>query len=416
MNKRRVVITGLGAVTPLGHNARDSFAAAVAGDCGIAPITLFDTANHKVKLAAEVKGLDTAAILGKREVKRLDRFVQFALIAAQEAMADSALDVVREDTARIGVAVSSGIGGLATIENEHNRGLAAGFDRVSPHFIPMSICNMAAGHIAIAHGLRGSCTCPVTACAGGTMALGDAFRQIRDGYADVMLAGGAEASITPLGMGGFTSMKALSESNDPMRASIPFDKERDGFVMGEGAAILVLEELEHALARGAHIYCELAGYAANCDAYHITAPAPGGSGAAACMQLALADAGLCAQDIGYINAHGTSTPLNDKSETAAILQVFGEAAAKLPISSTKSATGHLLGAAGAVEAVFVALAVAGGIIPPTINYQVPDEDCPLDYVPNQARHANIKAAMSNSLGFGGHNAVLIFRHADGVGV
>lgn len=414
MDKRRVVVTGLGAVTPLAHTARASFAQAVAGECGIAPITLFDATEHKVKLAAEVKGLDVAALLGKREVRRMDRFVQFALIAAAEAVADSGLDWEQEDRGRAGVSVSSGIGGLGTIESEHSRGLGAGFDRVSPHFIPMAMCNMAAGNIAIAHGLRGECTCPVTACAGGTMAVGEAFRQIRDGYADIMLAGGAEASITPLGMGGFTSMKALSESDNPKRASIPFDKERDGFVMGEGAGILVLEELEHAKARGAHIYCEVAGYAANCDAHHITAPAPNGAGAAECMRLALRDAGMAPEDIGYINAHGTSTPLNDKAESAAILQVFGEWAAKLPISSTKSATGHLLGAAGAVEAVFTALALEGGVIPPTVNYEVPDDDCPLDYVPNVARYTKIKAAMSNSLGFGGHNAVLILADADGV--
>lgn len=412
MKKRKVVITGLGAVTPLAHTASESFQRAQAGECGIAPITLFDTAEHKVKLAAEVKGLDTAAILGKREVKRLDRFTQFALIAAKEAVADSGLDFAAENVARVGVSVSSGIGGLGTIESEHNRGLAAGFDRVSPHFIPMSICNMAAGHIAIAYGLKGMCTCPVTACAGGSMAVGDAMRQIRDGYADIMLAGGAEASITPLGIGGFTSMKALSESLDPNRASIPFDKERDGFVMGEGAGILVLEEMEHALARGAHIYCELAGYAANCDAHHITAPAPNGEGAAECMRLALADAGLSVGDIDYINAHGTSTPLNDKSESAAILQVFGECAAKLSISSTKSMTGHLLGAAGAVEAIFTALSVQNDVLLPTVNYRVVDEDCPLDYVPNQAREARVNAAISNSLGFGGHNAVLVMRKVE----
>lgn len=412
MNKRKVVISGLGAVTPLAHTAAESFRRALAGECGIAPISLFDTAEHKVKLAAEVKGLDMAALLGKREVKRMDRFTCFALIAANEAVADSGLDFAAEDTMRVGVSVSSGIGGLGTIEAEHSRGLVGGFDRVSPHFIPMAICNMAAGHIAIAHGLRGMCSCPVTACAGGSMAVGEAFRQIRDGYADIMLAGGAEASITPLGIGGFTSMKALSESADPKRASIPFDKERNGFVMGEGSGILVLEELEHAKARGAHIYCELAGYAANCDAYHITAPAVGGVGAADCMRLAIEDAGLTPDDIDYINAHGTSTPLNDKSESAAILQVFGEGAANLSISSTKSMTGHLLGAAGAVEAVFTALSVQNDVVAPTVNYQVPDEDCPLDYVPNRAREMQVCVALSNSLGFGGHNAVLVLKKAE----
>ncbi len=408
-NKRRVVITGLGAVTPIGLNAAESFRAAVAGVCGIAPITAFDTADSKVTLAAEVKGFDADALLGKREARRLDRFTQFALAAAAEAVQDSALDMAQLDRERAGVIVSSGIGGLSTIEAEHSKGEQRGFDRVSPHFIPMAICNMAAGHIAIAHGLNGVCSCPVTACAGGTMAVGDAFRQIRDGYADVMLCGGAEASITPLGIGGFTSMKALSESADPNRASIPFDAERGGFVMGEGAGILVLEELDHARARGAHIYAELAGYAANCDAYHITAPAPDGAGAIACMRQAMSDAGVAPGEVSYINAHGTGTPLNDKAETAAIKAVFGEYAEKLPVSSTKSMTGHLLGAAGAVEAVFAALTVQQDILPPTLNYLVEDVECQLDVVPNKARSATVNVALSNSLGFGGHNAVLVFR-------
>lgn len=412
MEKRRVVISGLGAVTPIGNSAAESFAHAAEGVCGIAPITLFDASDHKVKLAAEVKGLDLAALLGRREVKRLDRFTQFALAAAEEAVADSGLDFSAEDTARVGVSVSSGIGGLGTIEAEHSRGEQNGFDRVSPHFIPMSICNMAAGNIAIKYGLRGMCTCPVTACAGGTMAIGDAFRQIRDGYADIMLCGGAEAALTPLGIGGFSSMKALCESDDPNRASIPFDKERSGFVMGEGAGILILEEYEHAVRRGARVYCELAGYAANCDAHHITAPAPGGSGAAACMRQALADAAMRPAEINYINAHGTSTPLNDKTETAAIKQVFGEATAKLPlVSSTKSMTGHLLGASGAIEAVLTALTVQNDLVPPTINYRLPDEECDLDCVPGAARRIKVDAALSNSLGFGGHNAVLVFRKA-----
>ena len=408
-NKRVVVITGLGAVTPIGLNAAESFQAALDGVCGIAPITAFDTTDSKVKLAAEVKGFDADALLGKREVRRMDRFTQFALAAAAEAVQDSALDMEQIDRCRAGVIVSSGIGGLGTIEAEHTKGEQRGFERVSPHFIPMAICNMAAGHIAIAYDLHGVCSCPVTACAGGTMAIGDAFRQIRDGYADVMLCGGAEASITPLGIGGFTSMKALSESADPNRASIPFDAERDGFVMGEGAAILVLEELSHAKARGAHIYAELAGYAANCDAYHITAPAPDGAGAIACMRQALADAGVVPGDVSYINAHGTGTPLNDKTETAAIKAVFGADAAKLPVSSTKSMTGHLLGAAGAVEAVFSALTIQRDMLPPTLNYLVEDAECQLDVVPNRARPAKANVVLSNSLGFGGHNAVLVLR-------
>ncbi len=408
MEKRRVVITGLGAVTPLGHTAQVSFAAARQGACGVDKITAFDVSDHKVKLAAEVKNLRVEEHLDKKEARKLDRFTQFALIAAQEAMQDSGLKLEQEDRARIGVSVSSGIGGLSAIEREHSKGLDHSFDRVSPFFIPMSIGNMAAGHIAITYGLQGMCTCPVTACAGGTNAVGDSFRQVRDGYADVMVCGGAEASITPLGIGGFTSMKALCESQNPNRASIPFDKERNGFVMGEGAGILVLEEYEHAVKRGAKIYCELLGYGSNCDAYHITAPLPDGSGAANCMRLAMADADVKPEDVVYLNAHGTSTQLNDRAEIGAVKQVFGPAAAKLQISSTKSMVGHMLGASGAVEAVFTALTVHEGVILPTINYQVPDPDCDLDIVPNQAREVAVTAAMSNSFGFGGHNASLIF--------
>ena len=408
MEKRRVVITGLGAVTPLGHTAQVSFAAARQGACGVDKITAFDVSDHKVKLAAEVKNLRVEEHLDKKEARKLDRFTQFALIAAQEAMQDSGLKLEQEDRARIGVSVSSGIGGLSAIEREHSKGLDHSFDRVSPFFIPMSIGNMAAGHIAITYGLQGMCTCPVTACAGGTNAVGDSFRQVRDGYADVMVCGGAEASITPLGIGGFTSMKALCESQNPNRASIPFDKERNGFVMGEGAGILVLEEYEHAVKRGAKIYCELLGYGSNCDAYHITAPLPDGSGAANCMRLAMADADVKPEDVVYLNAHGTSTQLNDRAEIGAVKQVFGPAAAKLQISSTKSMVGHMLGASGAVEAVFTALTVHEGVILPTINYQLPDPDCDLDIVPNQAREVAVTVAMSNSFGFGGHNASLIF--------
>ena len=408
MEKRRVVITGLGAVTPLGHTAQVSFAAARQGACGVDKITAFDVSDHKVKLAAEVKNLRVEEHLDKKEARKLDRFTQFALIAAQEAMQDSGLKLEQEDRARIGVSVSSGIGGLSAIEREHSKGLDHSFDRVSPFFIPMSIGNMAAGHIAITYGLQGMCTCPVTACAGGTNAVGDSFRQVRDGYADVMVCGGAEASITPLGIGGFTSMKALCDSQNPNRASIPFDKERNGFVMGEGAGILVLEEYEHAVKRGAKIYCELLGYGSNCDAYHITAPLPDGSGAANCMRLAMADADVKPEDVVYLNAHGTSTQLNDRAEIGAVKQVFGPAAAKLQISSTKSMVGHMLGASGAVEAVFTALTVHEGVILPTINYQVPDPDCDLDIVPNQAREVAVTVAMSNSFGFGGHNASLIF--------
>ena len=345
-------------------------------------------------------------------MRKMDRVTQLAMVAAAQAMEDSGLNIETEDAARCGVIVSSGIGGLSTIESEHSRGLEKGFDRVSPHFIPMVITNMSAGHIAIRYGFKGMCSCPVTACASGSNAIGDAFRQIRDGYADVMLCGGTEASITPLGIGGFTSLKALHTGTDPLRASIPFDAERSGFVMGEGAGILILEEYEHAKARGAKIYAELAGYAANCDAHHITAPAPGGEGAARCMTLAMADAGVAPEEVGYINAHGTSTPMNDSCETAAIKAAFGEQAGKLAVSSTKSMTGHLLGASGAVEAIFTALAVRDDFVPATIGYKVADPACDLDIVPNNGREMHLTAALSNSLGFGGHNACLVFKKGE----
>ena len=410
--KRKVVITGMGAVTPIGNTAADSWAAARQGVCGIAPITHYDTSAQKAKLAGEVKDLDPSLWVDKREMRKMDRVTQLAMVAAAQAMADSGLNMENEDTARCGVIVSSGIGGLSTIESEHSRGLEKGFDRVSPHFIPMVITNMSAGHIAIRYGFKGMCSCPVTACASGSNAIGDAFRQIRDGYADVMLCGGTEASITPLGIGGFTSLKALHTGTDPLRASIPFDAERSGFVMGEGAGILILEEYEHAKARGAKIYAELAGYAANCDAHHITAPAPGGEGAARCMTLAMADAGVAPEEVGYINAHGTSTPMNDSCETAAIKAAFGEQAGKLAVSSTKSMTGHLLGASGAVEAIFTALAVRDDFVPATIGYKVADPACDLDIVPNNGREMHLTAALSNSLGFGGHNACLVFKKGE----
>ena len=410
--KRKVVITGMGAVTPIGNTAADSWAAARQGVCGIAPITHYDTSAQKAKLAGEVKDLDPSLWVDKREMRKMDRVTQLAMVAAAQAMADSGLNMENEDAARCGVIVSSGIGGLSTIESEHSRGLEKGFDRVSPHFIPMVITNMSAGHIAIRYGFKGMCSCPVTACASGSNAIGDAFRQIRDGYADVMLCGGTEASITPLGIGGFTSLKALHTGTDPLRASIPFDAERSGFVMGEGAGILMLEEYEHAKARGAKIYAELAGYAANCDAHHITAPAPGGEGAARCMTLAMADAGVAPQEVGYINAHGTSTPMNDSCETAAIKAAFGAQAGKLAVSSTKSMTGHLLGASGAVEAIFTALAVRDDFVPATIGYKVADPACDLDIVPNNGREMHLTAALSNSLGFGGHNACLVFKKGE----
>ena len=405
--KRRVVITGMGAVTPIGNTVPELWAAAREGRCGIGPITAFDPAPQKVRLAAEVKGLDIAAHIPRAEARKMARFTQLGVIAAGEAFAQSGITPENTDLSRCGVLVSSGIGSLATIEEEHSRGQQRGWDRVSPFFIPMSITNMAAGTIAIRLGLKGMCSCVVTACAGGTNAIGDAFHYIRDGYAEAMVCGGAEAAITPLAVGGFTSMKALCEAEDPARASIPFDRERSGFVMGEGAGILVLEEYEHARARGAEILGEVAGYGATCDAYHITAPAPGGEGAARCMRAALADAGLMPEEIGYINAHGTSTPMNDRCETAAIRAVFGEHCP--PTSSTKSMTGHLLGAAGGVEAILTALALSQGFLPPTIGYREPDPECDLDVVPNAGRKAAVGAALSNSLGFGGHNATLALK-------
>ena len=413
MEKRRVVITGMGAVTPLGHTVSETWEAARAGVCGIAPITLYDASSQKVSLAAEVKNFDPAKVLDKKEVRRMDRFSQFAMYAAAEAMADSGLDLEQEDTARIGVCVSSGVGGMQSFQNSCEVGESRGFDKVSPFFIPMIIANLAAGRIAIRYGLHGMCTCPVTACAGGSNAVGDAFRHIRDGYAEVMLCGGAEAAVTPLSMGGFTTMRALHVGDDPNRASIPFDAERNGFVMGEGAGILMLEEYEHAMARGAKVYAEVVGYGATCDAYHITAPAPNGEGGARAMAQALSDAGVAPEQVGYINAHGTSTPLNDSGETAAIKTVFGEHAHRLAVSSTKSMTGHMLGAAGAVEAIFTALGLRDGFLPATINYQVPDPACDLDYIPNQGREQQVEYALSNSLGFGGHNACVLFKKWEG---
>lgn len=408
---RRVVVTGLGAVTPIGNNVKDMWESVKAGKCGIAPITHYDTEGRKVTVAGEVKDLDVSCI-EKKELRKMDKFSQYALVAAKEAIEDSGLDLEKEDADNIGVIVASGIGGLGTIENDHTRGMEKGFDRVSPYFIPMSISNMAAARIAITYGLKGMCSCVVTACAAGTNAVGDAYRNIKDGYLDMIVCGGTEASITTFGIGGFTALQALSTNTDPNRASIPFDKERNGFVMGEGAGILVLEEYEHAKARGAKIYCEIAGYGANCDAHHITAPLEDGSGAAKCMELAIKSAGITPKEIQYINAHGTSTPLNDKGETKAVKLAFKDAASKVAISSTKSMTGHLLGASGGVEAIITSLAVKNDYAPATINYKVPDEECDLDIIPNEGRNMTINYAMSNSLGFGGHNASVIFKKVD----
>ena len=413
MERRRVVITGLGAVTPVGLTAAESWQAVKDGKCGIAPITLYDTSNMKAKLAGEVKGFEPANYMEKREARKVDRFAQFALAAAQEAVEQSGLDFAKEAPYRCALIISAGIGGLITLQNECIKGSQKGFDKISPFFIPMAIGNMAAAHIAIKYGIKGMATCPTTACAGGTNAVGDALRQVRDGYADVVLCGGAEAVVTELAMGGFTSMHALHTGDDPAAASIPFDARRSGFVMGEGAGVLVLEELEHAQARGAKILGEVVGYGATCDAYHITAPAPGGAEGAKAMSLALSDAGVAPEEVCYINAHGTSTPMNDACETQAIKTAFGDHAYHLAVSSTKSMTGHMLGAAGAVEAVFTAQALLDGFLPATIGYQEPDPECDLDIVPNQGRDADIRYAMSNSLGFGGHNASILLKKWEG---
>ena len=413
--KREVVITGLGAVSPIGNTVKDMWQSVLDAKCGIAPITRYDVTERKVKLAAEVKDFDPELTIDRKEVRKMDRYTQYAMAAAVEACRDAGISEAADLTedswetrSRWGVLMASGIGGIRTIEEEQMRGESKGFDRVSPFFIPKSISNMAAGQIAIRYGFHGACYCTVTACASAANAIGEAFLKIRDGYADLMLCGGAEAAITPLSMGGFTSLQALSKATDPNRASIPFDKERSGFVMGEGAGVLILEELEHAKARGAQIYGKITGYGTNCDAHHITAPLEDGRGASACMQMALDDAGITAADVDYINAHGTSTPLNDCGETLAIRTTFGEHADKLKCSSTKSMTGHLLGASAAIEAIITVLAIQNQFLPPTVNYAVPDEDCDLDIVPGKGYEWPVHCAISNSLGFGGHNATLVF--------
>ena len=409
MDKRRVVITGIGTVNPLANNAKDTWEAVKAGKCGIAPVTHFDTADFKVKVAAEVKDFSSEGVIDPKEARRMDLFMQYALVAAKEAMEDSGLDMEKEDKKKAGCIVSSGIGGFQTIEDEAIKANEKGYSRVSPFFIPMIIGNMAPGQIAINYGLQGMCTCIVTACASSNNAIGDAFHRIRDGYETIMVAGGSEAAITPLAMGGFQSMKALNTTEDPSKASIPFDADRAGFVMGEGAGILVLEEYEHAKARGAKMYAEVVGYGSSCDAHHITAPHPEGEGGAACIVAAIEDAGLTANDIDYINAHGTSTHMNDACETMAIKTALGDHAKDIMVSSTKSMTGHLLGAAGALEAIISAKALQDGFVPATIGYTTPDPECDLDIVPNEGRKADIKVALSNALGFGGHNASIVLK-------
>ena len=406
--ERRVVITGMGALTPIGNDVNTFWNNAKEGKCGIDFITLVDNDLIDVKIAAEVKDFNPEPIINKKECRRLDRFEQFGIVAADQAVKDSGLNLDEEDLERIGVSIGSGIGGIETIESECNKLVTGKSKRVSPFFVPMSIINLVAGNVAIKYGLRGPCTSIVTACATGTNSIGESFRAIKHGYADVMVAGGSEAPITRVAIGGFHGMKALNSNNDPKRASIPFDKERSGFVMGEGAGVVVLESLEHAQGRGAKIYAEVVGYGSTCDAYHITSPAPDGSGAAKAMEDAIKEAGIAPKDISYINAHGTSTQLNDKFETIAIKKVFGEDT-KVPVSSTKSMTGHLLGAAGAIETIACTKALEDGFIPPTIGYEVPDEELDLDYVPNEGRRQNLEYVLNNSLGFGGHNATLVIK-------
>ena len=407
---RRVVITGLGAITPLGNNVDEFWEGIKEGKCGIDYITKFDTTDFKVKLAAEVKGYNPEDYFDRREAKRLDKFSQYAMIVAREAWKDSGLDKEKENMERVGIVIGSGIGGIETIETENQKCIEKGPDRVSPMYIPMGILNMATGNVAIDIGAKGESMAMVTACASGTHCIGESFRMIKHGYQDVVLAGGTEAGITPLSIAGFTNIKALTKAEDKNRASIPFDKERSGFVMAEGAGVVVLEEYEHAKARGAKIYAEIVGYGATSDAYHITSPAPGGEGGARAMKLAMEEANVKSEEITYINAHGTSTHLNDSCETQAIKTALGEEnARKVMVSSTKGHTGHLLGAAGAVEAIICSKAIEEGFVPATINYKIPDEECDLDVVPNEGRKAEIKYAISNSLGFGGHNSSLLFK-------
>lgn len=404
---RRVVITGLGTVNPLGGGVADTWKGLLVGRSGIAPITLFDTSAFKVHFAGEVKRFAPDDILGARAARRLDRFAQFAMVAAKEAVADSGLEFAREDPFRCGVIFGSGIGGLSEFEEQHGRYLEGGPGRISAFVIPKMIANSASGNISIEYELRGPNTTISTACASAAHAIGDALRAIQHDQADVMLTGGSEAGITPMGLGGFISSRALSQRNDdPAHASRPFDRDRDGFVLSEGSGVLVLEELEHARKRGANIYAEVLGVGSTADAHHITAPHPEGSGASMAMRMALRDSRLNPEDVQYINAHGTSTELGDEAETRAIKQVFGQHAYRLAISSTKSMVGHLLGASGGVELVATALMIKYGVLHPTTNYQTPDPACDLDYVPNQARETRVRRAISNSFGFGGHNCTL----------
>jgi len=407
---RRVVVTGLGAVTPIGNNVAEYWEGLRCGRNGVAPITLFDASRHACRFAAEVKGFDPSAWLEPKESKRWDRFCQFGVVAAKQAVAHAGLDIEAVNAARVGVSIGSGVGGLLVAETQAQVLNQRGPDRVSPFCVPMMIPNMAAGLTAIALGARGPSSAVATACAAGSNAIGDAFRLIQLGLADAMVCGGAESAITPLGVAGFASAKALSFRNDdPATASRPFDAERNGFVIGEGSGVVVLESLDHARARGAEVLAEIVGYGVTCDAHHITAPSPGGVGGAEAMRLALVDARLAPESVDYVNAHGTSTQANDSNETAAIKAALGEHAYRIPVSSTKSMTGHLLGGSGGIEAVASVLAIGHNLVPPTINYQNPDPACDLDVVPNQAREHDVNVVLSNSFGFGGHNVCLAFR-------
>jgi 3-oxoacyl-[acyl-carrier-protein] synthase II len=411
--RKRVVITGLGCICPVGNNVKETWSALLAGKSGAGLITLFDASRHKTRFAAEVKGFDAAALFGQRDARKMDRFTQFAIAATMEALEQAGLKIDETDRDRVGVLIGTGIGGIGIMMDQAEVLRERGPDRVSPFLIPMMISDSAAGVLAIRLGVRGPNMSIATACASGNNAIGEATNMIRRGAADVMIAGASEAALVPLAMAGMNVMTALSTRNeDPQSASRPFDRDRDGFLMGEGAGVLILESLEHAQGRGANILAELSGYGTTDDAHHISAPAENGAGAAISMKLALEDAAMDIMDIGYINAHGTSTPLNDKSETAAIKTVFGEQAYQIPVSSTKSMTGHLLGASGAVEAAFGIMAIREGILPPTINYRTPDPECDLDYVPNEPRKASPKNVMSNSFGFGGHNATLVISQFD----
>lgn len=409
---RRVVVTGMGLVTPLGTGVEKNWEALIAGRSGIGPITRFDASDFSSRIAGEVRDFDPLEWIEKKDIKKMDLFIQYALCAAEQAMRQSALKIDESNAERVGVLVGVGIGGLCTIEENHLSFMESRLKRVTPFFIPKLIANLAPGQISIRYGARGENVATTSACASGSHAVGEAYRMIRHGYMDAAITGGAEAALTSLGVGGFVAMRALSTRNDnPEAASRPFDRERDGFVIAEGAAALILEERDAAIARGAKIFAEIVGYASNADAYHITTPSPEGQGAGRCMQLCLADGALDLNEVDYINAHGTSTPPGDLAETQAIKRVFGERAAKIAISSTKSMTGHTLGAAGAIESVYTILAIERGMLPPTINHEYPDPECDLDYVPNRARPAKIRLALNNSFGFGGTNTTLAFRPA-----